>query len=487
MKFTQLTANLAGSARRETLNGREYLVVPISLIVPGVLNGSKGALYYPHEEIVKNVEAWNGIPIVLNHPSKDGKPVSARTPEIYNKSVMGFLMNAEGTDKLRAEGWFDIEQTAKVDNRVLQAVQNNTPIEVSTGLHTDIDTVENGSFNGVSYTSIARNYTPDHLAILPDAVGACSIKDGCGLSVNEADKTTLEPKTNPKEGLISRIMNSVLSLNKLSHDETHSQLRDQVRDKFQFGITDDIFIEEVFDKSVVFFHRNTTWEIGYTKSKDIVTLSTEQPVEVVRVITYKPVTNEQTMTTKETKIEELIANSCDGCFGEKDRTILEGLEETQLDAFIKNLSKEPVIETPITNSTSENILEEPKMTEPIKTVETPIKNKQMTHEEFMRQAPPEVVENLKYAADMKQAEKQKLVDKITANSEEGAKASHTELLMKKPISELEMLATIVANTTVAVAAKPMNFSGNVTAPTQNAEEYDRTDPFASTPSPYKVL
>jgi hypothetical protein len=40
-----LTANLVGRSRRETLNGREYIVAPVTLIVPGVLNGSKGALY----------------------------------------------------------------------------------------------------------------------------------------------------------------------------------------------------------------------------------------------------------------------------------------------------------------------------------------------------------------------------------------------------------------------------------------------------------
>ena len=43
----RLTVNFAGQVKRVTRNGREWLVAPMSLINPGVLNGSKGALFYP--------------------------------------------------------------------------------------------------------------------------------------------------------------------------------------------------------------------------------------------------------------------------------------------------------------------------------------------------------------------------------------------------------------------------------------------------------
>ena len=42
-----------------------------------------------------------------------------------------------------------------------------------------------GNYMGKSYTYIAKNYRPDHLAVLPDNSGACSISDGCGVLVNQ--------------------------------------------------------------------------------------------------------------------------------------------------------------------------------------------------------------------------------------------------------------------------------------------------------------
>jgi hypothetical protein len=52
-----LTANFAGKVRERRMGGRDYLVAPLSLIVPGVLNGSQGPLYYPEEEIARNLRS----------------------------------------------------------------------------------------------------------------------------------------------------------------------------------------------------------------------------------------------------------------------------------------------------------------------------------------------------------------------------------------------------------------------------------------------
>jgi len=182
-----LSVNFAGKLRREKLHGREYLVAPMSLIVPGVLSGSKGALYYPAHEVSRNPENWNGMPVVLNHPTVNGRHVSARSPEILEQSQLGAVYNAriDAGGKLKAEGWFDIERTRLVDSRILDSLESQTPIELSTGLFTRNEPVTgNASFNGVGYTFIARDYRPDHLAILPDVRGACSIDDGCGVLVN---------------------------------------------------------------------------------------------------------------------------------------------------------------------------------------------------------------------------------------------------------------------------------------------------------------
>ena len=52
-------------------------------------------------------------------------------------------------------------------------------MEVSTGLFSEIEP-KPGVFKGRHYKGVVRNLRPDHLAILPDSIGACSIADGAG-------------------------------------------------------------------------------------------------------------------------------------------------------------------------------------------------------------------------------------------------------------------------------------------------------------------
>lgn len=185
-----LTANYSEQQpRTATSEGKEYLVVPMTLIVPGVLAGSQGPLYYPPKEIANNYKKWNHTPIVVYHPTDFmGNPLSARGgPDVIESSGVGVVRNAyiDRQGKLKAEGWFDVERTKRVDPRILNSLLSNTPIELSTGLFTDNVPAPPGStHNGRYYDYIARNYRPDHLAILPDQVGACSISDGCGVLVN---------------------------------------------------------------------------------------------------------------------------------------------------------------------------------------------------------------------------------------------------------------------------------------------------------------
>lgn len=183
-----ITANLGGNqARREELNGRVYWVRNVTTIVPGVLNGSRGPLLYPSQEVVRNYDAWNGMPMVHNHPTQNGKPVSARKPKVLKEFGLGYVYETVFNGKLQHEAWFDEELTEKHDrslpeaDRMLPRVKRGDPIEVSTGLYTENQPAE-GVHNGRNYKFIARNYRPDHLAILPQQKGACSVEDGCGVN-----------------------------------------------------------------------------------------------------------------------------------------------------------------------------------------------------------------------------------------------------------------------------------------------------------------
>ena len=183
-----LLANATGSVRRVQVHGRQYLVAPVTMIVPGVLAGSNGPLYYPPDEVSKDPQRWNGVPLTLGHPrSPDGYPVSGRTPEVLNTYQLGNVYRARWDGKaLRGEAWFDEELTKKNGPDVHANLLSGRVTELSTGLFTDDEPVANGKdpVSGKPYTHVARNYRPDHLAVLVGVKGACSVADGCGVLVN---------------------------------------------------------------------------------------------------------------------------------------------------------------------------------------------------------------------------------------------------------------------------------------------------------------
>lgn len=184
-------ANITGRAEHRTLDGREYLVVPVSMIVPGVLAGSKGPLYYPQERVARNASEWDGFPITLGHPSHviTNAPLSASDDGVLDRVGMGVLKDSKFSGgKLRTNAWLDAEKTKRLAPQVYEAALNGRPVEVSTGLFTQ-EVERHGTWNGRPYTHVVQDYTPDHLAVLTDQVGACSIKDGCGMSVNNASPT----------------------------------------------------------------------------------------------------------------------------------------------------------------------------------------------------------------------------------------------------------------------------------------------------------
>jgi hypothetical protein len=164
---------LIRNSRYEHRDGRDYLVAPLVMIVSGVLSGSRGPLLYPIEELQRTAELWNSVPILLGH--------HAASPEAIARYGLGTIRNARVIrDKLVADGWFDVEAVSRLSPTLLDTLVSGGVVELSTGLSIDADPTE-GIVNGVYYHAIARQYRPDHLAILIDQRGACSINDGCGV------------------------------------------------------------------------------------------------------------------------------------------------------------------------------------------------------------------------------------------------------------------------------------------------------------------
>jgi len=186
VELAQLASNLraSGSVRWAELEGRKHAIVPVVMAGVGVLNGSKGPLFYPAEEHEKTASDWNGKPIVVYHAELDGREVSAASPEIFERQRVGVIFNARWeSGKLRADAWIDEAKANVVDPRVMRTILTNSVMEVSTGLKVDVRN-ESGDYGGTPYDGIAVNYRPDHLALLPDQIGAYSIADGGGFCRN---------------------------------------------------------------------------------------------------------------------------------------------------------------------------------------------------------------------------------------------------------------------------------------------------------------
>jgi hypothetical protein len=168
----------ADKIRKETFDGKPHTVLPAVIAIAGVLNGAK----LTADELGKYVASWDGRPIPLLHPQKQGEHVSANLPDVLELRV-GTVFNAfmDG-DALKAEFWIDDERMDRRGRTQLLSdmVEGKTVMEVSTAYFCDV--IQNiGEFKGAKHEVEHRNLRPDHVALLPGEVGACSVADGCGV------------------------------------------------------------------------------------------------------------------------------------------------------------------------------------------------------------------------------------------------------------------------------------------------------------------
>lgn len=170
------TNRTASPVRRETWMDREWLVAPVVGLVPGVLNGE----LVTREAVKPSEKAWEGVPLVIEHPKRGGQYISAQDADVPR---VGLLRKPHVNGKLQGEMWFDmaaLTAQGETGQQVLSALEGGTVLEVSTGYFRSIEE-KPGAFNGIAYQSVAHDITPDHLAVLLSSPGACSVRDGCGV------------------------------------------------------------------------------------------------------------------------------------------------------------------------------------------------------------------------------------------------------------------------------------------------------------------
>lgn len=177
MVFVTNTTSLVSEV---THNGKAYLVSPVVAIAEGILNG----LLYKASEFGKYLPTWELRPVPIGHPQRNGEYVSVNSVDVMETEVIGDFRNISvDNNRLKGEIWIDLEKVAKIGEAALaiaERLRAGNPVEVSTGLFADVEETT-GVWDGKPFDGIARNIRPDHLALLPHEIGACSWEDGCGV------------------------------------------------------------------------------------------------------------------------------------------------------------------------------------------------------------------------------------------------------------------------------------------------------------------
>lgn len=454
--FERFVFNLSAGYRREELEGRPHLVVPAAILAAEVINGSQGPIYYPKEENEKDPTVWNGMPLVVYHPEMNGSFISARDPDVYNNRKVGVILRTVHDDKLRTECWFDEGRTREVDERVYDAITNQRPMEVSTGLSMELDRTP-GELNGVKYTAIAHNYKPDHLAVLPDKVGAYSVAMGGGLFANEAPllkkersqkeldllpvrvfgdpqhrrypiqnqedvsaaASLLHHAADPsavKQRIIQIVRNAKdlklpetwIAANELSFSDISCQLYDLLSKTYgEKGQEWRGWVVDTYSDYCIYYVNGKNFKVAYTLKDSTVSLN-GTPVEVVRTTDYQPVSNSLGGVTevdtmafdKKAHIDKLISN---GQFVEADRKSLEGTPDPILEKIaITEKTPAPAV-IPATNAAPAVV---PAV---IPATETKAK---LT----LNDLPPELQRQVTRGLKAEQQVKDRLIEVITGNS-----------------------------------------------------------------------
>lgn len=342
-----------------SLDGKQYLLVPVVMMVEGVHSGSAGPLFHSAQTLAQSIDKWKGKPVTIDHPEQDGTFISAKNAD--QKVVVGFVKEAYFEDnKLKGHILLDQEKLRENYPDVLDMILNSTPMDVSIGVFTE-EIEKAGVWNGEEYRAIAVNHQPDHLALLPNMEGACNWNDGCGLRVNNKSNNkskenemskeleTLMKQVNSNGFRVSSIGNALNEENPLNTNKKgYRELLSAVQNKLDSMDSGSVyhFLEELYEDYVIYVRRNSEdsttqmFRQSYSYKNGTVELEGD-PVQVVRKIEYetistnkfkrnRPINNKNgKVMEKEKLIEELIANS-QSKFTNCDREWLSSLSVNQL-------------------------------------------------------------------------------------------------------------------------------------------------------------
>lgn len=349
---TSPVVNVGTDVREETFEGRDYRVVPVVMAVgDAVMNGA----YVPAPELARSVPAWNARPLPVDHPEMNGQPISANSPDILEKRNVGHLFNVEFSDnKLKGELWIDVVKANETAPEVITKVDAGE-LEVSTA-YFSADEPKSGTLDdGTQYHVVHHALLPDHLALLPDAKGACSWEDGCGA-----------PRTNRRENSswLRRMLDKVTGNARSPDGELDSrELETRLMNALESELDKPVFVETVFYQS-----NQVVYEVlgdlddppqlkmrSYEIDDDGNASFGDDVQDVNRVVSFEPVSNEsddgdgeqppaatQTANQGETDMDErikgLIENE-NAPFTEDDAETLQAFSNDKLDGLVAKFNE----------------------------------------------------------------------------------------------------------------------------------------------------
>ena len=409
--------------------GVKHMVIPVIMAQEGVMN----RFFYPSEEFDGWANTWDGVPVPINHPEIEGVAVSAKSPRIQELNSVGYVFNSKYEDKkLKGEIYLNLEKVKKLNaDYLINSFENGEIMEVSTGLYSNVEMVS-GKYGDDEYDAIVRNIRPDHLALLPNTVGACSIEDGCGASISvnscQCGGVCGGKKNSQKE--VSKLLN--LSLEKKYNDV--------------------VYIIDIYDNSVVYeFGKNrSVYKESYAINDDNVVILEDDAQEVIQKTSYQALNlsgGNNIMT--EIQNEEIKEETTEETTEEKTA---EETEESTTEAE-EETTAETEAEAEAEETTEEVKENEETETEEAET-ETETEEKEIVENQLIDNEKKEFLANqAKIFDEKKQGLKKVLIDNKHFSAEEVETFS---------FSVLEKINNLI---------KPKDYSGNGSSLIDNKEEY----------------
>jgi len=429
------------SVRVEKLNGVDYVVVPVVMMVEGVHSGSRGPVLHLADELGKYEASWNGIPVTVTHPTDEsGNFISANSLQQVPKNI-GVIYNTymDGS-KLKAEAWLNKDKLKNQFPTVSAYITQGRHLEVSVGVFSD-DEESQGTWNNEEYLAVAKNYRPDHLALLPGEQGACSWDDGCGIRVNhqQEEETSMEGQQLQtlqaisdvirREGIALTLLNNVSLMGQI--DEVRKQLYTQDRDGLYHYLLDvgpDYYVYEQAKQG----QETQLWRQMYEYEEGTVS-NVGDPQKVKRKVEYLAVnsfvrTNKggSKMTKcKESRVDALINNQATR-FDEADREFLMGLDDNQL-AKLEPVTVEPQVNT-------EQVVAQ---------AQQALKNSLKTPEDFINLLPAEMKDQFQSGLTLHQARRNAMVTTIMTNTADAWTKEELEVMGTPMLEKLAKSVTKV--------------------------------------------